>query len=46
MVTIPDAKAVTGAITELSKEAWGRPQDDKQDAEGVTFVRQALPPAA
>jgi hypothetical protein len=44
-VTIPDAKAVTSALTDLANQAWGRPQDDKQEAEGITFIRQSLPPA-
>jgi hypothetical protein len=42
---IPDAKAVTGALTDLLNQAWGRPQDDKQEAEGITFIRQSIPPA-
>lgn len=42
---IPDPKAVTSALTDLLNQAWGRPQDDKAEAEGVTFVRQSLPPA-
>lgn len=39
MVEVSDAKAVAGAIKDLSAEAWGRPSDDKVEAEGITFTR-------
>ena len=42
MVQIPDAKGVAGAIVDLANQAWGRPQDDKQEAEGITFVRKIV----
>lgn len=42
MVQVADAKAVTGAIVDLANQAWGRPQDDKVEAEGVTFVRKVV----
>jgi hypothetical protein len=45
MVQVADAKAVTGAIVDLANQAWGRPSEDKVEAEGITFVRQSLPPA-
>jgi hypothetical protein len=41
-VTIPDAKAVTGALTDLLNQAWGRPQDDKVEAEGISFTRKVV----
>jgi hypothetical protein len=41
-VEIPDAKAVTGALVDLANQAWGRPQDDKQEAEGIVFVRKVV----
>lgn len=41
-VEIPDAKAVTGALVDLANQAWGRPQDDKGDVEGITFVRKVV----
>jgi hypothetical protein len=44
-VQVPDAKAVTGALVDLANQAWGRPSEDKVEAEGITFVRQSLPPA-
>jgi hypothetical protein len=39
---IPDAKAVTGAMVDLANQAWGRPSEDKVDAEGITFVRKTV----
>lgn len=42
MVQVADAKAVTGAIVDLANQAWGRPQDDKQEAEGIQFVRKVV----
>lgn len=42
MVQVPDAKAVTGAIVDLANQAWGRPQDDRVEAEGITFVRKVV----
>jgi hypothetical protein len=44
-VQIPDAKAVTGALVDLANQAWGRPSDDKQEAEGITLIRRSLTPA-
>ena len=41
-VEIPDAKGVTGALVDLANQAWGRPQDDKVEAEGITFVRKVV----
>ena len=41
-VEIPDAKGVTSALTDLLNQAWGRPQDDKVEAEGITFVRKVV----
>lgn len=41
-VQVKDAKAVTGALVDLANQAWGRPQDDKVEAEGITFVRQTV----
>jgi hypothetical protein len=41
-VDIPDAKAVTGALTDLLNQAWGRPSEDKVDAEGIVFVRKVV----
>lgn len=51
MCEIADAKAVTGALVDLANQAWGRPQDVKQEEAGVTFIRQIIrqepePPAA
>lgn len=40
MVEINDSKAVTAMLKDLNAEAWGRPQDDKVEAEGITFVRE------
>ena len=42
LAEIPDAKAVTGALVDLANQAWGRPQDDKQELEGIQFVRKVV----
>ena len=42
MVEVPDAKAVVGATADLMNQAWGRPQDDKVEAEGIVFVRKVV----
>lgn len=42
MVQVADAKAVTGAIVDLANQAWGRPQDDKPEAEGIVFTRKIV----
>lgn len=39
LVEVPDAKAVVGALTDLSNQAWGRPNDTVQD-EQVAFTRE------
>ncbi len=41
-VEIPDAKSVTGALVDLANQAWGRPSEDKAEAEGVSFVRKVV----
>ena len=33
MVEIPDARAVTSALTDLMTQSWGRPTEQKQDTE-------------
>jgi hypothetical protein len=42
LVEIPDAKGVTGSLTDLLNQAWGRPSEDKVDAEGIQFVRKTV----
>lgn len=42
MVEINDSKAVSTILKEMNAEAWGRPQDDKQDAEGTTLIRKTF----
>ena len=42
MVEVSDPKAVTSALVDLANQAWGRPQDDRQEAEGVTFIRKIV----
>jgi hypothetical protein len=42
MVEINDAKAVASVIKDLNAEAWGRPSEDKVEAEGITFVRKVV----
>jgi hypothetical protein len=39
MVTIPDAKGVSGALVDLANQAWGRPSEDKVESEGIAFTR-------
>ena len=33
LVEIPDARAVTSALTDLMTQSWGRPTEQKQDTE-------------
>jgi hypothetical protein len=42
MVEINDAKAVASVIKDLNAEAWGRPTEDKDVVEGITFVRKVV----
>jgi hypothetical protein len=39
---IPDAKAVTSSLADLLNQAWGRPSEDKAEAEGIVFVRKVV----
>lgn len=42
VVEIADAKGVTGALVDLANQAWGRPQDDKQEDASITLVRKIV----
>jgi hypothetical protein len=33
---------VTGALVDLANQAWGRPSEDKAEAEGIVFVRKVV----
>ena len=41
-VTVPDAKAVTSALVELANQAWGRPQQESEGVQPITFVRKIV----
>ena len=41
-VEIKDASAATRGLEILSNQAWGRPQDDKVEAEGIVFKRTVV----
>ena len=45
LTEIPDAKAVTSALTDLLNQAHGRPQEDKGEDQTVTLVRRSIAPA-
>lgn len=42
MVEVSDPKAVTSALVDLANQAWGRPQDDKEDSGVVVNYRVEL----
>lgn len=42
LVEINDSKAATDSLIKLADQAWGKPQDDKGEAEGLTFVRKIV----
>ncbi len=41
-VEIPDAKGVTGALTDLLNQSHGRPTEVKPEQEGIVFVRKTV----
>jgi len=46
MTDIPDAVAVARALTELSNQAFGRPEVVSESSGVVSFVREVVSPAA
>jgi hypothetical protein len=46
VVDVPDARAVTAALVELSNQAWGRPDVAAESTGIVSFVREVVSPGA
>ena len=41
-VDIPDAKSVTGALTDLANQAWGRPQESSRAEADLVVNRRVF----